>query len=95
MKNHNKSTILLVDDRPANVLALEKLLETNDRVFLKASSGGEALKLALNREIDLIILDVQMPEMDGFEVSRDIKIQRAYERHPHYLCVGRKKSTAS
>jgi PAS domain S-box-containing protein len=73
MKNYSKSTVLLVDDTPANILALEKLLETSDRIFLKASSGDEALKLALNREVDLIILDVQMPSMDGFEVSQILK----------------------
>ncbi len=73
MKNYSKSTVLLVDDNPANILALERLLETSDRVFLKASSGDEALKLALNREVDLIILDVQMPAMDGFEVSQILK----------------------
>src|ERR1700749_547061 len=68
-----KSTILLVDDRPANILALEQMLEKKDRIFLKDSSGDEALKLALNRPIDLIILDVQMPSMDGFEVSQILK----------------------
>ncbi|MBA4058297.1 MAG: hybrid sensor histidine kinase/response regulator, partial [Marivirga sp.] len=55
MKTHSKSTILLVDDKPANIMALENLLETKDRLFLRASSGEEALKFALNREIDLII----------------------------------------
>jgi PAS domain S-box-containing protein len=71
--SQEKSTILLVDDRPANILALEQMLEKKDRIFLKASSGDEALKYALNRPIDLIILDVQMPAMDGFEVSQILK----------------------
>jgi PAS domain S-box-containing protein len=73
MKSPSKPTILLVDDRPSNILALEKLLESKDRIFLKAASGEEALKFALNREVDLIILDVQMPSMDGFEVSQILK----------------------
>src|SRR5437868_6914250 len=67
------STILLVDDRPANLLALEQLLEKKDRTFLTATSGDEALKHALNKSIDLIILDVQMPKMDGFEVLQILK----------------------
>ncbi len=71
--SQEKATILLVDDRPANILALEQMLEKKDRLFLKASSGDEALKFALNRSIDLIILDVQMPAMDGFEVSQILK----------------------
>jgi len=70
INNPSKSIILLVDDRPANILALEKMLEKKDRTFLNATTGNEALKLALSREIDLIILDVQMPAMDGFEVAQ-------------------------
>ena len=66
------STILLVDDRPDNILVLEELLKDQDRNFLKASDGNEALKIALAHEIDLIILDVQMPGMDGFEVAEAI-----------------------
>jgi len=71
--SQDRSTILLVDDRPANILVLEQMLERKDRVFVKASSGDEALKYALNRQVDLIILDVQMPTMDGFEVSQILK----------------------
>lgn len=67
-------TILLVDDREENLISLEDILEADNRVFLKATSGNETLKLALrNEQIGLIMLDVQMPEMDGFEVARLLK----------------------
>ncbi|WP_234735906.1 sensor histidine kinase [Tellurirhabdus bombi] len=67
-------TILLVDDREENLISLEEILETDNRTFLKASSGNEALRYALkNDKIGLIMLDVQMPEMDGFEVARLLK----------------------
>lgn len=67
-------TILLVDDRPENLLLLEDLLDAPNRRFLKAHSGNEALKFALKEEeIGLIMLDVQMPEMDGFEVAHLLK----------------------
>ncbi|TDH29149.1 hybrid sensor histidine kinase/response regulator [Segetibacter sp. 3557_3] len=67
-------TILLVDDRPENLVSLEALLAGEKRVFIKANSGNEALRLVLkNDEIGLIMLDVQMPEMDGFEVARILK----------------------
>jgi len=67
-------TILLVDDLEANLLALEDLLAADNRKFLKASSGNEALKIALkNEQIGLIMLDVQMPGMDGFEVATLLK----------------------
>ena len=65
--------ILLVDDKMENLFALEKMLAEEDRVFHKATSGKIGLKLALNNEIALILLDVQMPEMDGFEVARLLK----------------------
>lgn len=65
--------ILIVDDRPENLLSLESLLESDNRNLLKASSGSEALKIAFETQLALIILDVQMPEMDGFEVARLLK----------------------
>ena len=67
-------TILLVDDRPENLVSLEEMLAQEGRVFLKANSGNEALRLVLrNDQIGLVMLDVQMPEMDGFEVARLLK----------------------
>lgn len=68
-----KVNILLVDDKVENLFALEKMLAADDRVFHKATSGKIGLKLALNQEIALILLDVQMPEMDGFEVAKLLK----------------------
>ena len=65
--------ILLVDDRPENLISLESMLENRSRTIIKATSGNEALKLALENEIALILLDVQMPDMDGFEVARLLK----------------------
>lgn len=67
-------TILLVDDREENLISLEDMLEEDHRVFLKARSGNEALKMTLkNDNIGLIMLDVQMPGMDGFEVAELLK----------------------
>lgn len=65
--------ILIVDDKKANIFAIEQMLASPGRNFLSATSGKEALKLVLNEDISLIILDVQMPEMDGFEVAQIIK----------------------
>ncbi|MBI9077903.1 MAG: diguanylate cyclase [Desulfatibacillum sp.] len=71
-----KAAILLVDDKPENLLALEKLLEGPDVDIVKASSGNEALSLVLEREFALILLDVQMPGMDGFETAELIQSNR-------------------
>jgi two-component system sensor histidine kinase/response regulator len=67
-------TILLVDDRAENLVSLEQMLEAENRIFIKATSGNEALRLVLrNEDIGLIMLDVQMPDMDGFEVAHLLK----------------------
>lgn len=72
MKEGN-ATILIIDDISSNIFALENLLMKDTRTFLKATSGDEGLKLALSKPVDLVILDVQMPEMDGFEVANMLK----------------------
>jgi two-component system, cell cycle sensor histidine kinase and response regulator CckA len=61
--------ILLVDDRPGNLLSLEELLSHQGYELVKASSGNEALRLMLRQEFALVLLDVQMPGMDGFETA--------------------------
>lgn len=64
--------ILIVDDAPENIISLKKVLEKNGFEVDTASSGDEALKKILKKSYVLIILDVQMPGMDGFEVAEAI-----------------------
>jgi two-component system, sensor histidine kinase len=65
--------LLLVDDRPENLLALEAILEPLDQSLIRANSGSEALKQVLASDFAAILLDVQMPGMNGFEVAEIIK----------------------
>lgn len=78
----NKHKILIVDDRPENLYSLECMLAEDDRIILKAESGDEALKIAFREELSLILLDVQMPEMDGFEVANMLKSTKRTRKIP-------------
>ena len=68
-----KPKILIVDDISENLLVLNKLLKRLDVEVIKAKSGNEALSQTLYHDFALIILDVQMPEMDGYEVADFLK----------------------
>jgi PAS domain S-box-containing protein len=72
--------ILLVDDRAENLLALEAILEPLGQRLVRAQSGEDALRCLLEREFAVILLDVQMPGLNGFETARLIK---ARERTKH------------
>src|SRR5581483_464681 len=69
----SKVNILLVDDAPANLLALEALLEDLGQNLVRANSGVEALRLLLQQDFAVILLDVKMEEMDGFETAELIR----------------------
>lgn len=68
-----KRKILCVDDEPMNLKILEKLLVSSDYEVLKAEDGEAALKAIGENTVDLVLLDVMMPKIDGFEVCRRIK----------------------
>jgi two-component system sensor histidine kinase/response regulator len=76
----NAIKILLVDDTPENLTALEALLRQTGVEILRASSGAAALELLLVHDVSLALLDVQMPEMDGFELA---ELMRGAERTKH------------
>jgi len=69
MEETISQSILLVDDRPENLIVLESILETPGLNLIKANSGEEALRILLKINVALILLDVQMPGMDGFETA--------------------------
>src|SRR5689334_9672653 len=72
--------ILLVDDKPANLVALEAMLQGLRQNLIKANSGREVLKWLLTHDFAVVLLDVKMPEMDGFETATLIR-ERDKSRH--------------
>jgi signal transduction histidine kinase len=77
---HHGRPILVVDDVPANLLAAEVALEPLHRTVITATSGPQALACLLEDDFALVLLDVQMPDMDGYETAQWI---RARERSKH------------
>lgn len=72
--------VLIVDDTPENLVALEVVLEDVDCDLVSSGSGNDALAKMLKRDFALVLLDVQMPVMDGFEVA---ELMRANKRTSH------------
>jgi two-component sensor histidine kinase/CheY-like chemotaxis protein len=78
MMDQEKVNILLVDDQPAKLLAYEVILKELGETLIKASSGREALEFLLKNDVAIILVDVCMPELDGFELAAMIR------EHPRF-----------
>src|SRR3954453_9419883 len=74
--------VLVVDDSPADLCASQAVLDSPELTVFTARSGEEGRDLAATREMALIILDVQMPGIDGFETARQIRAQGPSSRAP-------------
>ena len=84
----NKPNILLVDDRPENLLVLKEILGTTDQNLVMAKSGEEALKQILEKDFAAILLDVQMPGMNGFEATITIReLEKDTGKHVPIIAV--------
>ena len=78
MSGGGRATILVVDDVPENVRLLEALLAPRGYDVVSATDGTAALELAESAQPDLVLLDVMMPELDGFEVCQRIRSNPAW-----------------
>jgi putative two-component system response regulator len=76
-QRQNKDTVLMVDDDPANLQVLQAILEGQGCRLLTARNGAAALSLAAQEKPDVILLDIMMPEMNGFSVCRNLKADPA------------------
>jgi signal transduction histidine kinase len=84
--------ILAVDDRPDNLLALEAVLEPLRLDIIRATSGAEALRHLLTADVAVILLDVQMPDLDGYETARLIKARARTQSIPIIFLTARDKA---
>src|SRR6185312_15763444 len=78
MTAHEKVNILMVDDLPAKLLSYEAILAELGENLIKAASGREALEVLLKTDVAVVLMDVSMPEMDGFEMAEIIR------QHPRF-----------
>ncbi len=83
-----KVNILLVDDQPARLLTYESILQELNQNLITASSGLEALDKVMRNEFAVVLLDVSMPDMDGFEAARLIHEHPRFERTPIIFVTG-------
>src|SRR5258705_443786 len=95
MSGHPKANILIVDDAPGTLLALKELLEGPDCAVMTAESGDEAFRLVLNNDFALILLDVSMPGMSGFETATLIHKRRRSQHTPIIFLTGAHEDTKS
>src|SRR5271168_4770802 len=80
MSAKEKVNILMVDDQPAKLLSYEVMLQELDENLIKAHSGREALDQLLKNEIAVVLMDVSMPELDGFELADMIRQHPRFQR---------------
>ena len=78
MREHDKVNILMVDDQPAKLLSYEAILSELGEHIIQAGSGREALEHLLKTDVAVVLMDVSMPELDGFELAEII------HQHPRY-----------
>lgn len=80
--------LLVVEDNPELLMLMQQLLKTQYRVYI-APNGAEALKIVQSKRLDLIISDVMMPEMDGYELTRTLKSDERYDHLPIILLTAK------
>ena len=80
--SNEKTTILYVEDNPDNRLLVRRILMSEDYAVLEAVNAAEALKILSNVRPDLILMDINMPDMDGYTLTAMIKAMPGFERIP-------------
>jgi two-component system, cell cycle response regulator DivK len=82
MSSNEKTTILYVEDNPDNRLLVRRILMSENYAVLEAVNAANALDLLKNARPDLILMDINMPDMDGYTLTATIKAMPGFERVP-------------
>ena len=85
--------ILIVDDEPDIIEIIQFMLEANGYECITATDGEEGLKLAKEASPDLIILDIMMPKMNGYKISRLLKFDAKYKDIPIFMLTARSQDS--
>ena len=83
-----RAHILLVEDYPANVMVATALLEEFGYEYTVAQNGIEAVRLITTQSFDLVLMDVQMPGIDGFEATRQVRVWEGEQGRRHMPVIG-------
>ena len=89
----NKKKILLIEDEPEFRLGIRMRLEANDYEVIEAEDGVMGLEMARNQGPDLIILDLMLPKMDGYQVARLLKFDEKYKKMPIIMLTARSQQS--
>jgi len=82
MSSEDKGTILYVEDNSDNRTLVRRILLSEDYKLIEATNGAEALQVLENTKPDLILMDINMPDMDGYTLTAKIKARPGFERVP-------------
>lgn len=88
MKKNSKKTILYIEDDPESIILLKLILEKNDFNLIEADNGIKGIEILNNCKIDLILIDINMPDMNGFETATKIKSMEKFYQIPLIAITG-------
>jgi two-component system cell cycle response regulator DivK len=82
LSSENKGTVLYIEDNPDNRLLVKRILLAEDYTLLEAENARTALSILANTRPDLILMDINMPDIDGYSLTAQIKAMPGFERVP-------------
>lgn len=85
---YNNNTLLIIDDEAANIQVISDFLETQGIEIMMAKNGADGISRALKGQPDLILLDIRMPDMDGYEVCHQLKSDKSTKEIPIIFMTG-------